>query len=297
MTEITVYETGKQVSIPSSWDEMTAEQVQGIFRLFDDCLKRNTVVLEFSVRVLYLLLDIKPSRRRMLPWRRERISENVYRLCDRCLGFLFEKEDTGGGAKLTYASVVNSLPEVRGTFYGRPLVGPADLLQDLSFGEFRHAAAALNAFFKSHDVGDLDECIAHLYRRRTRRPNRCGRYVKEVDNASFAKDVKRAARMKNWQKNLIMMWFAACLHHLQNNTVIINGESVDMGLLFSSDSKTTSGVAYSWNDLLVQIARDGSIGCMERVDQEPLFSIFGLMWSNYKENKRYENRTKTAEGK
>lgn len=172
--------------------------------------------------------------------------------------------------------------------------GPADLLQDLSFGEFRHAASALNAFFASKDVADLDECIAHLYRKRSRRPNRCGRFVKAVDNTTFDRDVKRVSKLKGWQKNLIMMWFAACLNYLQNESVVIDGELVNMALMFAPDGeKKKSDLTFTWNDLLVQIARDNTIGNIARVDDEPLFSIFSLMWTNYKENKRYEDRTKS----
>lgn len=302
MTEIEIYGTERKALIPSSWDEMSAAQIQGIFRIYDECARKGIPTLEFTVRVLYFLLGIKPSgralRNRMrFPGRREKFAENIYRLCDSFLGYLCaEDEDTGDGAKLAYASVVNSLPEVRGRF-GRPLIGPADLLQDLSFGEFRHAATALNAFFHSQNVQDLDECIAHLYRRRSRKANRCGRFVSDADNATFHKDVRRVSRLRSWQKNLIMMWFAACLNYLQTDTVIIDGEAVDMAQMFSTDESKSSDISFNWNDLLVQIARDQTIGNIERVDQEPLFSIFSLMWTNYKENQRNERNRKTDQGK
>lgn len=303
MTEVYIYETGQKAEIPSSWDEMNPRQVLETFRLYEAVMLKGGTLLEFNVRVLYMLLGLKPSRRMMRKlrrngFRRERFSENVYTLCDSCLGFLFENEDTGDGVKFAYTSVVNSLPEVRGLIFGHPLIGPADLLQDLSFGEFRHAATALNAFFRSRNVQDLDECIAHLYRRRSRKPNRCGRYVADVDSVSFEKDVRRVSRMKSWQKNYIMTWFAACLNYLQNDTVVIDGESINMSLMFSGDGASSSAeTSFTWNDLLVQIARDQTVGNIERVDQEPLFSVFSLMWTNYKENKRHERDSKTKQGK
>lgn len=303
MTELSIYENGAVSLIPSSWEEMTPEQVRNVFKIYDDCLRGNASTLEFNVRVLYMLLGLKFSRRAARrrgrnPFRAERFGENVYKICDECLGFLFNKEDTGDGAKLAYASVVNSLPVVRGVIFGSPLIGPADLLQDLSFGEFRHAASALNTFFKSNDVADLDECIAHLYRKRSHRPNRCGRYVKDVENATFDKDVKRVSRLMGWQKNLIMAWFASCLNYLQSESLVIDGETVNMALMFAPDDDAKkSDITFTWNDMLIQIARDQTIGNIERVDAEPLFSIFSLMWTNYKENKRNEDRTKSKTGK
>ena len=302
MTEIEIHGTGRKGFIPSSWDEMNATQVHGVFRIYDECMRTGVSTLEFTIRILYFLLDLKPSRRafkrrRRLNCRRERFAENVYRLCDTCLGYLLTGDkDTGDGAKLAYASVVNSLPEIRGKF-GRPLIGPADLLQDLSFGEFRHASTALNAFFNSKNVQDLDECIAHLYRKRSRYPNRCGRFVSDVDNATFHKDIRRVSRLKSWQKNLIMMWFASCLNYLQTETVIIDGEAINMAMLFSAGDSKGNDISFNWNDLLIQIARDQTIGNVERVDQEPLFSIFSLMWTNYKENQRYERNRKTDQSK
>lgn len=125
------------------------------------------------------------------------------------------------------------------------------------------------------------------------RENRAGRKVAGVTNKSIGRAVKRVSRLALWQKNLIMMWFSACLRYLQNGTVIIDGENVNMGLLFSKDEGTGSGsLGYSWNDLLIEVSKDQTIGTMERVDEEPLFSIFSIMWHNYKESKRNEKISK-----
>lgn len=302
MTKIEIYGTGRKALIPSSWDEMTPRQVLETFRLHENVMLSGGTRLEFNIRVLYMLLGIKPSRRFMRRlhrngFRRERFAENLFRLCDECLGFLFDEEDTDGGVKFAYTAVVNSLPVVRGRI-GQPLIGPADLLQDLSFGEFRYASQALNSFFQTKDIRDLDECIARLYRRRSFKANSCGRYVKDFDNTCFDKDIKRVARLKTWQKTYIMMWFSSCLRYLQNETVIIDGETVNMSLLFSGDgSSSGDGMSFTWNDLLVQIARDRTVGNIEQVDKEPLFSIFRLMWTNYKENKRHERNAQIKKGK
>ena len=88
---------------------------------------------------------------------------------------------------------------------------------------------------------------------------------------------------------MIMLWFSSCLKYLQSGTVVIDGETVDMSRMFAGGKSSGTGVfSFGWNDLLVQIARDQSIGNIERVDEEPLFKIFSLMWTNYKENKRNE---------
>ena len=101
------------------------------------------------------------------------------------------------------------------------------------------------------------------------------------------------ARIEPWQKNLILLWFASCLKFLQTQDIVINGETVELGRLFAGDGDKKGGYGFGWNDLAVQIAKDQTIGNIERVDEEPLFSILGIMWHNFKEQKRYEAISKT----
>lgn len=299
MTEIEIYENGKMVSIPSSWDEMTPEQVCHVFRVYDQCVRKGVSPLEFNVRVLFYLLGIKVGRfreavrSRVFPARMSRKAENVYMLCEQCLGFMFSRAEDAPGPVLSFDSLRNPLPVIR-LSSGCKLHGPADMLSDLTFGEFRHASVCLNEFFKTKEVSQLDECIAHLYRRRSLSANLAGRCVEPLDNKTAAAAIKRASKVVAWQKSLIMMWFSACLKYLQTGKVVIDGEEVDMSQLFSKEEGYRQhNRGYSWNDLLIEIAKEQTIGNMERVDEEPLYSIFSIMWHNYKERKRYEKIAKT----
>lgn len=293
MTKIEIYETGTTVEIPSSWDEMTPRQVCDVMKIYTRCVESQSSPLEFNVRVLYYLMGMKHNARSV---RWERLADadsvrqrdaNIYMLCEKCLGFMFGTDDKA--ATLVYNSTRNVLPSVSRGWLRRRLVGPSDALQDLTFGEFRHASNALTAFFKSHDSSDLNECIAHLYRRKSSKANRAGRYVTPIDNSTFESDIRRAASLPSWQKTIIMLWFSACINFLQTGTVVLDGETVNLSALFSSDpdAKPTEFVN-TWADLAINIAKEGTIGTMERIDEEPLYSIIKLMWHNHKENKRNE---------
>ena len=291
MNTIEVFETGKVVQVPGSWREMTPEQVRGVFRIFERCLRRGESPLDFNVRVLWMLLGV---RRTVKGWFTDIFNgsssvrdENVYRMCEKFLGFLFSEES----AALTFDSVANPMPVVRSGLVR--LYGAGELLQDLTFGEFRHASAAINRFFRSHEPEDLDECIAFLYRRRCRKANRAGRMVPDVDQRNARGHIHRASRLKGWQKNLVMMWFAACLKYLQSGVLEINGEEVDLSKLFAGDEKS-SGISFGWNDLLVEVAKENTLGNIDRVDEEPLFSVLSIMWHNYKERKRNEQIIKAS---
>lgn len=291
MNTIEVFETGKVVQVPGSWSEMTPEQVRGVFRIFERCLRRGESPLDFNVRVLWMLLGV---RRTVKGWFTDIFNgsssvrdENVYRMCETFLGFLFSEES----AALTFDSVANPMPVVRSGLVR--LYGPGELLQDLTFGEFRHASAAINRFFRSHEPEDLDECIAFLYRRRCRKANRAGRMVPDVDQRNARGHIHRASRLKGWRKNLVMMWFAACLKYLQSGVLEINGEEVDLSKLFAGDEKS-SGISFGWNDLLVEVAKENTLGNIDRVDEDPLFSVLSIMWHNYKERKRNEQIIKAS---
>lgn len=283
MTTIEVYENGKKVEIPSSWAEIPGKTVQKIFRIHDKILRDpDGSLLAFNVRVLYLLLGVRPSLKVLL--KPGSAPENVYMLCESALSFLFT--DDKDKARLSFDDVHNPMPRA-----GR-LYGPADLLQDLTFGEFRHAAMSMQHFFNGYDIDDLDDCIAVLYRRRTGKENRAGRRATPLGSRQFFADRRTVQKMAPWRKNLIMMWFSACLKYLQTQTLVLNGEEVAMASLFSDSKGEKGAIAYTWNDLLVQVAKEQTIGNMERVDEEPLFSILAIMWSNYKEAKRNEKASK-----
>lgn len=285
MNRIEIFETGHYAESPSSWDEMTSEQVQYVFRTFDYCVRHDRSPLEFNVRVLYHFLGIKPKAKNMVRNAKTgKMAENIYMLCDNIFAFMFKDSDKI--ANLSFDSVKNPLPVVR--MGGRRYYGPDDLLADMTFGDFRRASTALNTFFASQEESDLDECIAYLYRQHVNVSDRAGRMIRKVDNILIGKYIRRVSGFKSWQKNLIMLWFATCINYLQTGVVMIDGEAVNMSNLFAADREEASELGYNWNDMLVEIAKEQTVGTIDRVDEEPLFSIFGLMWHNYKERKCYE---------
>ena len=274
MTRIEAYGTGRASEIPSSWAEMTSKQIRHAYRLYGSC----SSTLEFNIRMLYYFLGLRIRQAK------GNTAENVYLLCEQSLGFLFVEED--GVARLAFDGVMNPLPCV-GRRYG-----PADLLQDLTFGEFRAAAMAVQSFGRSREISDLDECLAILYRSRYLKTNRAGRYAGPMSGRGFRRDRRAAARMRPWQKSLALSWFCSCLQFLQREHLVLNGEDVDLSQLFSPDGGSSKGPAVTWNDLLVQLAKDQTIGNIDRVDEEPLFSVLQILWSNHKEAKRYEASVK-----
>lgn len=270
-------ESGKSFDFPSSWDELSPRQIRHLWKIQDKCLRSGASPMEFSIRVLFRLLGMKPPSTARPS---EKFCENVYMLCEQCLGFLF-----GDGATLQYASTRNPIPKMG---FRR---GPGEMLQKLTFGEFRHAAVAMKAYTEGHDTADLDECIAILWRTPCLKTNKAGRRATPPGSLMFKMDLAAARHTAPWKKSLALASFCWTMQYLQSGKLILDGEQVDLSLLFSSPGKS-NGPECSWNDLLVQLARDGILGTADKVDEEPVLSIFSIMWSNYKEAKRYEETLK-----
>ena len=283
--------TSFSVNIPERWDEFPAQIVRFIFEKYEQVMSGELTPEMLQVLTIYKLIGIRRERPSHLASRDAAIIENVDAIRAR-LQFMFDYPEKSDFPRLTFNSIQNPLPTIR--VKNRTWFGPATLCQDLTFGEFRNGALALNMFFKTEDIGNLDECIAHIYRPGSMTVNKAGRKVKPVNPGSFEDEIKAVHQIPSWQKNLIMLWFSSCIGFLQSGNIVLGGEDVDMKLLFSSGDDNSGGPAATWNDLLMQISKEGTLGNMEEVDAAPLMVVLLNMWSNYKENKRNERKIKKA---
>lgn len=287
MTEVRFEDKGKvkaSVDIPESWDEMSPEQIRYVFQEYERYSTGEISLQQLKILVAYKLMGLrKPTGKALVP----AAIENLAKLSG-FADFMFKQEGEGA-ASLTFNAVYNPLPLVY--VAGIVLVGPSAACSDLTFGEFRNAAMALNMFFETGEPVHLNECLSYLYRPRTYKANKAGRKVKDIDSGSFQNEVGRASQIAPWQKTLIMMWFSSVIGFLQTGALTISGEKVNMAELFSSDGKTSGGDA-TWNDVLIQISKEGSMGDVDQVDAQPLMLVLLHMWINHKEAKRYEKAAK-----
>lgn len=279
----------RSINMPENWDEMTADQVRYVFQEYEKLVIGELTKRQFEILVVYKFLGLLHGPSRRAAFNRD-IVNNVSALCQ-CLSFLYNNP-ADEIPQLSFRSIQNPLRSVMAG--KRALCGPATLCQDLTFGEFRNASMCLNQYFRTEDPASLDECIAHLYRPRCSKANKAGRKVRPVRVDTFDADIRAISLMQAWQKNLIMLWFASCINYLQTGTISIGGEEVELRKLFQESEEPTAQPA-TWNDLLIQIAKEGTIGNTDAVDDAPLMVILLHMWSNYKENKRNERNIKKAQ--
>jgi hypothetical protein len=130
-----------QRSLPSTWNELTREQLLYVSRLFTSKLP----LVEFRVKALFEFLSVKrKTLKRIAP-------EDAYTLCE-SIDFL-NKEVT-----LTR----NLFPVIRAGL--KKYFGPADAMVYCTFGEFTMACSALDEYQKTGEEKSLDQLVAILYR-------------------------------------------------------------------------------------------------------------------------------------
>ncbi len=130
-----------QRSLPSTWNELTLEQLLFVSDLFSSRLS----LIEFKVKALFEFLSMKrKTLKRIAP-------EDAYALCE-SLDFL-NKE-----VSLTR----NLIPVIKSGF--KKYYGPADAMVYCTFGEFTLACSALDDYQKTGEEKYLDQLVAILYR-------------------------------------------------------------------------------------------------------------------------------------
>lgn len=171
---------------------------------------------------------------------------------------------------LTYDCTVNLLPE------WRYLRGPMSHGADLTFGEFRQAAAVMNKYNAGHDPMDLRALCGILYRKPikdkgciSREPFRSqymGRYMGLVRD------------MPEWVQWGIYAWFAYFCEYLFTGAFIIDGLELCFAPVFDREKKTKdagAGISQNlgMNSVLYSVAESGIFGNADATDDTLLLRV------------------------
>ncbi|MEL5895044.1 hypothetical protein AAE250_16315 [Bacteroides sp. GD17] len=183
-----------------------------------------------------------------------------------------EDEEAQGGTivELTYDCTANLLPA------WRYLRGPMSHGADLTFGEFRQAAAVVNKFNAEHDLADLRALCGILYRKPVKdkgcimrepfRPQYMNRYMGLVRD------------MPVWIQWGIYAWFAYFCQYLFTGTFIIDGLELCFAPVFDRHKKSggySPGIIQNlgMNSVLYSVAESGIFGNVDATDDTLLLRV------------------------
>lgn len=296
MNTVEIPERGIRIEVPASYDEMTPEQVQYLFRLYDGISRAGLGVDDFHARALNYLLGLKASWRTvylryMARWcpgiyraKYNRIVASLVMLQERLLPFLLHEED--GKVSLDYQSVIQHLPVLE---IGRHrLYGPGDLLADVTFGEFRAAAEEVGEYFKTQDERTLSRAIACLWR-----PERAdfaeaalsdtydGRRAQHYNAALTDRIADTVDAAEPWQRMLALLWMVNCLRYIQNEDVQIYSHTVNFSPLFGRKAGSGNPTGIGWTGVLFSLAENRVFGTVQEVQEAGLFDVLLLMYNEH----------------
>lgn len=171
---------------------------------------------------------------------------------------------------LTYDSTVNLMPE------WNCIRGPMSHGADLTFGEFRHATAAVNKYNAGHDPIDLQALCAILYRPSI---NKRGCIMREPFREQYmSRYMGLVSDMPEWMQWGIYAWFAYFCQYLFTGTFIIDGLELCFAPVFDRHRKSPDaqpGIIQNlgMNSVLYSVAESGVFGNVDATDDTLLLRV------------------------
>lgn len=300
MTTLEIPERDIVVEIPSHWDEMSADQ-----RLF--CLKNALFasmqiisIEECRVRCLFYLAGISRSWRsvahegiRSANQRGDKYSR-IYLLSEVCTEFLFKRSDKGE-LEISYDTLYNHFPELQaGEVF---LYGPAHLLADLSFGEFRAALEEMQDYFRSKEEEALHRFVACLYRperpgykQAASSPDFDGLRREPFNRARIDAHAQLVAKVPVVYHHITLLWFTHVLQYIQREDLVLGGEQVNFAPLFPRAAEGPKPQSNAWTSLLHAIAKEGPFGKVQDTDRAGLFDVLLYMRETHLQNLKLKSK-------
>lgn len=300
--------------IPSHWDEMSRDELT---YCLDQVIMTSLgliSVTQCQVRCFYKIADVQRTWRSIL-WEYmmpESVvlekNANLVCLARELTAFLFNNaSDDESRVEINYDTIYNHLPEITvfkwNVFPWIKLYGPADLLSDLTFGEFRAALEEMQEYFDTKDEFALSKMIACLYR-----PERKD-YHKHVRSEDFdglqrqpfnrnliEQNARYTHKMGLVHRTAVLLWYSFTIGYIQREDLQIGGRTINLSPLFprssGEESKTRRPNGTGWTGLLYSIAKEGVFGNADQTDQTGLFDVLVYMYDQYQENQRLKRKSK-----
>lgn len=294
MNIIEIPESEKRIEYPSAWEECTPGQMQYVFREALRLINGMIEPLEFRIRVFYHLAGIirkqHHQRKENLLTSEQQVIKfgNIIRLSE-TIGFMFRERENQ--LVFEFDCVRNLLPRVkikRQLFYG-----PSDALFNITFGEYRVAYDYFVRFIREHDVCDLNNLCAVLYR-----PARSGPWdddVREPFNPhGCVRRAKLFEKVAYETRFFIFSWFSACDNYFKTGQIEIDGRLISLAPLFRTTEEDIIDVPdadsgeLGLTGILMSVADNGTFGTVAEVEKTNLYTVLLKLYQWHLEHKRLE---------
>lgn len=173
-------------------------------------------------------------------------------------------------AELTYDCTENLLPK------WRYLQGPMSHGADLTFGEFRQAAAVMNLYNAEQNPADLRALCAILYRRPVKHKGCTSR--EPFRRQYMSRYMGMVRDMPEWMQWGVYAWFAYFCQYLFTGTFIIDGLELCFAPVFDRHRKSPDaqpGIIQNlgMSSVLYSVAESGVFGNADATDDTLLLRV------------------------
>jgi len=285
MNTIEIPEKNIKTEYPSCWDEMNNEQFGCVMQNWLKVIDGKLNIYEYLIIVLYNFLGIK--RAPLDKWKDRRLSKiqledkfaNIWQLTE-TLNWLYTEEVTENKPVLllNYYELKNRIPEIENSG-GVKLIGPADGMLDITFGEYRRAWDYCELYGRWRKMADLDKFIATLYRPERQnldaikhQPDFDGNHREPFNPYLTEHYAELLGEIPFWKKYTIWLWFFNCDRYIKEEDLDLNGRPLNFAPLFSrnnnnEEEETLDDTELGLTKLLYAIAESNLFGPLSEVDR------------------------------
>ena len=242
---------------------------------------------ELKIRIVYHLLDMKQTWKyaAMLPEQKKQDWSNIYRLSEVIDSFFIPGKDSkGNDIKVIDWNTTKNLLPVIGKFYG-----PADAFLNLTFFEYKEAQSCYMQYYETKDENFLLTLIAILYRPKKRflwllkyLPNFDGeirrRFTPKTNPLYLIKRTAEIAKLSAAEKQIVMLYFGNCQTFLSTGKITIDGNEIDLSVLFKKGTEDSSKANIGMAGLLFSLAQDKVFGNIDETANINLYTILARLY-------------------
>lgn len=280
MNTIEIPDKNIVIEIPSSWDECSPEQTYFLLeKAFKVVLGKLSIGM-FRIIAFQHFTGLKFGMSYRIKQRlglNQKVNSEIARISKIYCDWIFDEDEDQ--YHLTFDSVINHFPKFNECY------GPADLLSDLTFGEFQQALVLMNEYTESQDSGSPTEEPLYEFVKLLYRPKVKGQ---RVALTGYRKEPK-FNNLPDWKLKVTLMWFTNCIQAIKEEDLTISGVEVNFSPLFPAEEKSKSkrkGLNLGWNGILLDVAESGVFGKAIEVNETPLYDILFYLLKKQDDHKQ-----------
>jgi len=215
----------------------------------------------------------------------QQINGEIFRLSEQMESFFYDDVRDGKQVKSIKLSFVkNLIPKIYKNLYG-----PGDALSDITFCEYRRAHTFYRDYLKTRNSDSMNHLIAILYRPakrflwirkyfpgfdgQNRRP-----FTAKSNPILLDRRAAKIARLPLSIRYGIFLWFCGCEEYLVKGTPVIDGQEIDLSVLYKESENASKEPNIGLVGLLYTLSESKVFGSIEETDQQNLYDVMARLY-------------------